>query len=140
MSNAEKTFIIVKILGRFERRGYKIIVLKMIHPSKAQIEKHYTNLKGKPFFEGLISFMCSGPVVAIVFEGNDVVKQGCAMLCAINPLSSASGTIPGEFGIDMGPHICHKSNSVELAKKEIGLWFPGNMIQYRLTSESSLYE
>ncbi|CAH7666087.1 nucleoside diphosphate kinase [Phakopsora pachyrhizi] len=151
MSNAEQTFIMVKvdgvqrglvgeILGRFEKRGYKIVALKMTHPSKAHVEKHYADLKGKPFFEGLTSFMSSGPVVAIVFEGKDVVKQGRAMLGATNPLSSASGTIRGDFGIDMGRNICHGSDSVESAKKEIALWFPENVIQYRLTSESNVYE
>jgi len=151
MSNAEQTFIMVKvdgvqrslvgeILGRFERRGYKIVALKMIHASKDHVEKHYADLKDKPFFAGLTSFMSSGPVVAIVFEGKDVVKQGRAMLGATNPLASAAGTIRGDFGIDMGRNICHGSDSVESAKKEIALWFPEGVVQYRLTADANVYE
>ncbi|CAH7688525.1 nucleoside diphosphate kinase [Phakopsora pachyrhizi] len=119
MSNTEQTLIMVKvdggqcllagkILGRFERRGYKIFAFKMTHP-----------LEGTR----LTSFMSSGNVVAILFEGRDVVKQGRAM-----------------FGIVMGQNICHVSDSVETAKKEIGLLFTGNVIQYGLTSESNIYE
>ncbi|KAI8456912.1 nucleoside diphosphate kinase [Phakopsora pachyrhizi] len=123
MSNTEQTLIMVKVYGgqcglagkisgRFERRGFKIFAFKMTHP-----------LEGtrKPFFKGLTRFMSSGHVVAIVFEGRDVVKQGRAM-----------------FGIVMGQNICHVSDSVETAKKEIGLWFPGSVIQYGLTSESNI--
>ncbi|POW20917.1 hypothetical protein PSHT_02984 [Puccinia striiformis] len=140
MSNTEQTyisgrcptFLVGEILGRFERRGYKIVALKMTHPSKEHVENHYADLKDKPFFAGLTSFMSSGPVVAIVFEGKDVVKQGRAMLGATNPLASASGTIRGDFGIDMGRNICHGSDSVESAKKEIALWFPEGITQYRL--------
>ncbi|EGG00245.1 uncharacterized protein MELLADRAFT_75797 [Melampsora larici-populina 98AG31] len=151
MSNSEQTFIMVKcdgvqrglvgeIVGRFERRGYKIVALKMMHPSKEHVEKHYADLAGKPFFAGLCSFMSSGPVVAIVFEGKDVVKQGRAMLGATNPLSSAAGTIRGDFGIDMGRNICHGSDAVESAKKEIALWFPEGVVQYGLTSATNVYE
>ncbi|KAG0145810.1 hypothetical protein CROQUDRAFT_63492 [Cronartium quercuum f. sp. fusiforme G11] len=151
MSNSEQTFIMVKvdgvqrglvgeIIGRFERRGYKIAALKLLHPSKEHCEKHYADLKGKPFFSGLTTFMSSGPVVAIVFEGKDVVKQGRAMLGATNPLSSASGTIRGDFGIDMGRNICHGSDAVESAKKEIALWFPEGVVQYGLTSAVNVYE
>ncbi|KAH9450509.1 hypothetical protein MJO28_010040 [Puccinia striiformis f. sp. tritici] len=151
MSNTEQTYIMVKvdgvqrslvgeILGRFERRGYKIVALKMTHPSKEHVENHYADLKDKPFFAGLTSFMSSGPVVAIVFEGKDVVKQGRAMLGATNPLASASGTIRGDFGIDMGRNICHGSDSVESAKKEIALWFPEGITQYRLTADANVYE
>lgn len=151
MSNVEQTFIMVKvdgvqrslvgeILGRFERRGYKIVALKMIHASKDHVEKHYGDLKDKPFFPKLTQFMSSGPVVAIVFEGKDVVKQGRAMLGATNPLASAAGTIRGDFGIDMGRNICHGSDSVESAQKEIALWFPEGIVQYRLTAETNVYE
>lgn len=151
MSNVEQTFIMVKvdgvqrslvgeILGRFERRGYKIVALKMIHASKDHVEKHYGDLKDKPFFPKLTQFMSSGPVVAIVFEGKDVVKQGRAMLGATNPLASAAGTIRGDFGIDMGRNICHGSDSVESAQKEIALWFPEGIVQYSLTAETNVYE
>ncbi|MBW0518099.1 hypothetical protein O181_057814 [Austropuccinia psidii MF-1] len=151
MSNQEQTFIMVKcdgvqrglvgeIIGRFERRGYKIVALKLVHASKEHVEKHYADLKGKPFFAGLTAFMSSGPVTAIVFQGKDVVKQGRAMLGATNPLSSAAGTIRGDFGIDMGRNICHGSDSVESAQKEIALWFPEGVVQYTLASESQVYE
>ncbi|CAJ0594011.1 unnamed protein product [Cylicocyclus nassatus] len=104
MSVNERTFIAVKpdgvqrnlvgkIIARFEERGYKLVALKMMTASKAHLEVHYQELKDKPFFPKLIEYMSSGPVVAMVWQGLDVVKQGRSMLGATNPLASAPGTI-----------------------------------------------
>lgn len=105
------------------------------------LEKHYADLKGKPFFPGLIKYMASGPVIAIVFEGKDVVKQGRTLLGATNPLASAPGTIRGDFAIDVGRNICHGSDSVESAKKEIALWFgEQGVLSYTRAVDAWIYE
>lgn len=106
------------------------------------LEKHYADLKGKPFFPGLVKYMASGPVVAMVWEGKDVVKQGRALLGATNPLASAPGTIRGDFAIDVGRNICHGSDAVDSAKKEIALWFGEQTptISYTRAVDSWIYE
>merc|ERR1711977_373035 len=147
----EQTYIMVKpdgvqrglvgeIIGRFEKRGFKLVALKLVQASVEHLEKHYADLKEKPFFPGLVKYMAAGPVVAMVWEGKDVVKTGRVMLGATNPLASAPGTIRGDFAIDVGRNICHGSDSVESAQKEIGLWFTEGIQQYKLTTESQVYE
>ena len=91
--------------------------------STQHLEKHYSDLSDKPFFKGLVAYMASGPVCAMVWEGKDVVKQGRNMLGATNPLASAPGTIRGDYAIEVGRNICHGSDGVDSAKKEIALWF-----------------
>ncbi|CEH16658.1 nucleoside diphosphate kinase [Ceraceosorus bombacis] len=149
----EQTYIMVKpdgvqrglvgeIIGRFEKRGYKLVAAKLVHASVEHLEKHYADLKGKPFFPGLVKYMASGPVMALVFQGKDVVKQGRVLLGATNPLASAPGTIRGDFGIDVGRNICHGSDGVESAKKEIALWFgeQNPTIEYNRVLDSQIYE
>ncbi|KAF2096179.1 nucleoside diphosphate kinase [Rhizodiscina lignyota] len=134
MSSSEQTFIAVKpdgvqrgligpIISRFENRGFKLVAIKLMTASKEHLETHYADLSEKPFFKGLVTYMASGPVCAMVWEGRDVVKTGRVILGATNPLASAPGTIRGDFAIDVGRNVCHGSDSVESAKKEINLWF-----------------
>ena len=87
------------------------------------LEKHYADLSKKPFFPGLIKYMASGPVLAMVWEGLNVVKTGRVMLGETNPKDSAPGTIRGDFCIQVGRNICHGSDAVESANHEIDLWF-----------------
>ena len=94
------------------------MALKTVHASQEHMEKHYADLAGKSFFPGLVKYMTSGPVVAMVWQGKDVVKQGRVLLGATNPLASQPGTIRGDFAIDVGRNICHGSDAVESAKKE----------------------
>ncbi|KAJ8297675.1 hypothetical protein KUTeg_024206, partial [Tegillarca granosa] len=149
----ERSFIMVKpdgvqrgivgeILKRFETRGYKLVACKMIQPSRQLSEEHYGELKGQPFFEGLVTFTSSGPVVAMVWEGKDVVRMGRKMLGATNPLESEPGTIRGDFCIDLGRNVCHGSDSVATAEKEIKLWFPNpaELISYTPCTEKYIYE
>ncbi|KAN0141332.1 nucleoside diphosphate kinase [Lactarius tabidus] len=147
----ERTYIMVKpdgvqrglvgdIIGRFEKRGFKLIALKLVHASPPHLEKHYEDLKEKPFFPGLIKYMASGPVVAMVWQGLDAVKTGRAMLGATNPLASAPGTIRGDFALAVGRNICHGSDSVENAEKEIKLWFPDGVVQYEATLAGWIFE
>jgi len=139
--NAERTYIMVKpdgvqrglvgdIIGRFEKRGFKLIALKLVHSTREHLEQHYEDLKEKPFFPGLIKYMVSGPVVAMVWEGLDAVKTGRSMLGATNPLASNPGTIRGDYALAVGRNICHGSDCVENAEKEIKLWFPEGTVQY----------
>merc|ERR1719233_1401121 len=109
--------------------------------SEDLLKKHYADLSAKPFFAGLVKHIASGPVVPMVWEGKDVVKQGRAMLGETNPLASKPGSIRGDFSIDMGRNIIHGSDSVETAKAEIGLWFNESELQdWTLPTESSIYE
>ncbi|KAL2010581.1 hypothetical protein VTN00DRAFT_6388 [Thermoascus crustaceus] len=151
MSN-EQTFIAIKpdgvqrglvgpIISRFEQRGFKLVAMKLCSPSKEHLEKHYADLSGKPFFNGLVTYMLSGPIVAMVWEGREVVKTGRAILGATNPLASPPGTIRGDYAIDVGRNVCHGSDSVENAKKEIALWFNENeLISYKQAQFDWIYE
>uniref|UniRef100_A0A060T8P1 Nucleoside diphosphate kinase n=1 Tax=Blastobotrys adeninivorans TaxID=409370 RepID=A0A060T8P1_BLAAD len=115
--------------------------MKMTTPSEELLREHYADLQSKPFFPGLLKYMTSGPVVATVWEGKDVVKQGRSILGATNPLQSAPGTIRGDYAIDVGRNVCHGSDSVETAKKEISLWFKKEEVQsYKLANFSWIYE
>ncbi|KAI9732002.1 MAG: nucleoside diphosphate kinase [Cirrosporium novae-zelandiae] len=152
MSANEQTFIAIKpdgvqrgligpIITRFETRGYKLAAIKLCTPGKAHLEKHYEDLKDKPFYPGLITYMGSGPICAMVWEGRDAVKTGRTLLGATNPLASAPGTIRGDYAIDMGRNVCHGSDSVETAKREIALWFKDEeVIQYKSTMFDWVYE
>ncbi|KAL8920780.1 MAG: hypothetical protein Q9172_004351 [Xanthocarpia lactea] len=106
-----------------DERTYKLAAIKMVTPSKEHLEEHYKDLSDKPFFKGLVTYMLSGPIVAMVWEGRDAVKTGRTLLGATNPLQSAPGTIRGDYAIDVGRNVCHGSDSVETAKNEIALWF-----------------
>ncbi|KAF5387078.1 hypothetical protein D9615_001807 [Tricholomella constricta] len=132
--------LIGKIIQRFEERGFKLIALKLTQSTEAHLEDHYADLKGKPFFPGLIKYMASGPVVAMVWEGLDAVKTGRVMLGATNPLQSPVGSIRGDFCLAVGRNICHGSDSVDSAEKEIKLWFPEGVTQYTSALESWILE
>mgnify|MGYP001492025357 FL=1 len=132
--NRERTFIMLKpdavqrglvgeIIKRFEQKGFKLVAMKMMHASVEHLEEHYADLKGKGFFPGLIKYMNSGPVVPMVWQGLNVVKTGRVMLGETNPTTSAPGTIRGDFSIQVGRNMCHGSDDIESANKEIALWF-----------------
>lgn len=152
MSNNERTFIAIKpdgvqrgliskILGRFEQRGYKLVGIKLVQADQKLLEQHYAEHVGKPFFPAMTAFMSSGPILATVWEGKDVVKQGRAMLGATNPTASAPGTIRGDFGIDLGRNVCHGSDSVESANREIGIWFKKEeLVEWKPSAISWIYE
>merc|ERR1740138_757802 len=150
-SMMEKTYIMVKpdgvqrgvvgqIISRFESKGYKLNALKLETPPKELLEEHYKDLKDKPFFPKLMGYMTSGPVVCMVWEGKNVVATGRKMLGATNPLESAPGTIRGDFAIDVGRNICHGSDSVESAEREIALWFKDGVQSWESHSHDWIYE
>ena len=130
----EQTFIMVKpdgvqraligdIIKRFEQKGFKLVAMKFVQPNKELLYKHYEDLKSRPFFPGLIKYMVSGPVVAMVWEGKGVVKTGRVMLGETDPAKSLPGTIRGDYCIQVGRNIIHGSDSIDSAKTEISLWF-----------------
>ncbi len=134
-------FIVGDLISRFERRGYKLVGMKMMRPSQTHFETHYSDLKGLSFFPKLLKYMMMGPVVAMVWEGVDVVRQGRRMLGETKPLESQPGTIRGDYCIDIGRNIMHGSDSVESANKEISLWFqPEELCSYEANNEPLIYE
>lgn len=149
---SERTFVMVKpdgvarglvakIIKRFEQRGYKLVAMKFMQASEELLKNHYGDLAGKPFFNGLVAFIGSGPVVPMVWEGKDVVKQGRQMMGETNPLASLPGSIRGDYSIDIGRNIIHGSDSVESAKKEINLWFKEEeLVSWTSPLEKSVYE
>ncbi|WVQ79284.1 nucleoside diphosphate kinase [Cryptococcus sp. DSM 104549] len=151
MSTTEQTYIMIKpdgvqrglvgeIISRFEKRGFKLAALKLASPTKEHLEQHYSDLSSKPFFPRLVEYMLSGPVVCMVWEGLDAVKTGRVMLGATNPLASAPGTIRGDYALQVGMNVCHGSDSVENGQKEIALWFPEGLNQYKLSAQAWIYE
>merc|ERR1719343_1904925 len=132
--------LIGTIISRFENKGFKLVGLKLAIPGKAHLEEHYADLKDKKFFPGLIEYMTSGPVVAMVWEGVNAVVEGRKMLGATKPSESAMGTIRGDFCIEVGRNICHGSDSVESANAEIALWFPEGVAEWESCEASWIYE
>jgi len=132
--NKERSFIMVKpdgvqrglvgdIVQRFEKKGFKLVAIKMMTPGQKHFEEHYADLAHRPFYPGLVKYMTSAPVVAMCWEGLGVVKTGRVMLGETNPKDSKPGTIRGDFCIEVGRNICHGSDAVESAEHEIKLWF-----------------
>ena len=133
----ERTLIIVKpdgvqrglighVLGRFEARGFKFAGLKLLHISRELAEAHYAEHLGKPFYEGLVSFITSAPVVVGVVEGPGVIAAVRAMMGATNPANAAPGTIRGDFAVAVSYNIIHGSDGLPAAEREIALFFQEN--------------
>jgi nucleoside-diphosphate kinase len=139
--SAEKTLILVKpdgvrrgltgeVISRIESKGYSIESLRMLNADRALLEKHYAEHAGKPFYEPLVEFMMSGPIVAIVATGNRVIEGFRSLAGATDPTVAAPGTIRGDLARDQGTkvvqNIVHGSDSPESAAREISIFFPTN--------------
>ncbi|KAJ4771145.1 Nucleoside diphosphate kinase [Rhynchospora pubera] len=147
----ERTFIAIKpdgvqrgliaeIISRFERKGFKLVAIKLIVPSKEFAQKHYHDLKERPFFNGLCDFLSSGPVLAMVWEGEGVIKYGRKLIGATDPQKSEPGTIRGDLAVVVGRNIIHGSDGPETAKDEIALWFqPSELVSYTSNAEKWIY-
>ncbi|XP_077068549.1 nucleoside diphosphate kinase 3 isoform X1 [Siphateles boraxobius] len=133
----ERTFIAVKpdgvqrrlvgeIIHRFERKGFKLVGMKLLQASEEQLRQHYRDLREKPFYSSLVKYMSSGPIVAMVWQGHEVVKTARKMLGETNPADSLPGTIRGDFCVEVSRNVVHGSDSVESAQREISLWFAHN--------------
>jgi nucleoside-diphosphate kinase len=117
-----------EVLRRIEAKGYALVALSVLTPTRDQLAVHYEEHVGKPFYEPLVDFMSSGPVTAAVIEGQNCVKGFRALAGATNPTEALPGTIRGDFGRDWGTavqqNIVHGSDSHESGQREIAIWFP----------------
>lgn len=148
----ERTFLMVKpdgvqrglvgeIIARFERRGFQLVGLKMMEITKELAENHYGEHKEKPFFRPLVDYITSAPVVAMVWQGKEVITTAREMMGATNPLQAAPGTIRGTYGVDTGRNIIHGSDSPASAQREIGLFFKSDeLLDYQRALEGWIYE
>ena len=130
----ERTFVAIKpdgvqrglvaeIIGRFETKGFKLVGLKQLKPSKDLAENHYGVHKERPFFSSLVNFITSGPVVAMVWEGDGVIASARKLIGATKPLEAEPGTIRGDLAVNIGRNVIHGSDGSETASFEINLWF-----------------
>ena len=148
----ERTYLMVKpdgvqrglvgeIVSRFEKRGLKLVAAKLMIIPKDVAENHYGEHKGKPFFPSLISYITSGPVFAMVWEGENAVTICRNMMGKTKPLESAPGTIRGDYCLVTGLNIIHGSDSPESAAREISIFFkPEELVEYTKDSDKWLYE
>lgn len=130
----ERTFAMVKpdgvrrglvgeIISRLEKKGFKIVQLKMLTPSRELVEEHYAEHQGKGFFNGLVDFLSGGAVVAMELEGENVIGEWRRMMGATRPWGSAPGTIRFEFATTVDENVAHGSDSSDSATRELGIWF-----------------
>ncbi|PRW58239.1 nucleoside diphosphate kinase chloroplastic isoform A [Chlorella sorokiniana] len=120
--------LVGEIISRFEKKGFKLVQLKMMKVTKEVAEEHYKDLKDKPFFPDLIGYILSGPVVGMVWEGQGVVKAARKIIGATNPLEAEPGTIRGDLAVQTGRNVVHGSDSPENGERETALWFSGHGI------------
>ncbi len=151
MNNMETTYVMVKpdgvqrgligeIIGRFERKGLKLVGLKSVVPSRETAETHYAVHAERPFYPGLINFVTSGPVVCMAWSGKDAISVARTLIGATNGREAAPGTIRGDFGMDMGYNMIHGSDATDTAEFELGLWFPDGLMDWEQTITSWVYE
>ncbi|WP_026098325.1 nucleoside-diphosphate kinase [Kamptonema formosum] len=148
----ERTFLAIKpdgvqrglvgeIIRRFEAKGFTLVGLKLMKVSRELAEQHYDVHREKQFFAGLVDFITSGPLVAMVWEGEGVVASARKIIGATNPLTSEPGTIRGDYGISIGRNLIHGSDAIETAKREISLWFKEEeLVSWQPSLSSWIYE
>lgn len=148
----ERAFVMVKpdgvqrglvgeVISRLERKGLKIVAMKMLWIPKEMAENHYAEHKEKPFFSALVDYITSGPVVAMVVEGRNAIKVVRTLVGATNPAEAAPGTIRGDFGLDVGRNVVHASDSPQSAEREISLFFSSDeIVSWEKADESWIYE
>jgi nucleoside-diphosphate kinase len=131
----ERTLILVKpdafargltgeIIGRFERKGLRLVALSLMTMCRDLASRHYAEHEGKPFYEELVEFITSGPLVAMVLEGEEAVEAARQVIGSTNPLEASPGSIRGDFAIAVGQNMVHGSDSTESGKREVELFFP----------------
>jgi nucleoside-diphosphate kinase len=148
----ERTFIMIKpdgvqrnlvgeVIKRFENKGFTLVGLKLLQPSRTLAEAHYAVHKERPFFGSLVDFITSGPVVAMVWSGEGAIASARKLIGATNPLNSEPGTIRGDYGVDVGRNLIHGSDAPETAQEEITLWFTEtDLVSWNPTIQPWLYE
>ncbi len=147
----ERTFVILKpdavqrglvgeIVARFERRGLKIVGMKFMAVSEDLARRHYAVHQGKPFFPGLIEYITSGPVVAMVLEGTDAIQVVRKTIGATRPAEAEPGTIRGDLGLEIGRNLVHGSDGPETAAFEIDLWFGDDLVSWQRATDPWIFE
>jgi len=148
----DRTFVMIKpdgvqrgiigdVIARFERKGLKLVALKMIHVAPELASKHYAEHEGKPFYEGLVQYITSGPAIAMVVAGDDVVSVVRTIVGITDPKKAAPGTIRGDFGMEVSRNIIHASDSDVSALREIQLFFrETEILTYSKIDEMWLYQ
>jgi nucleoside-diphosphate kinase len=117
-----------EVIARLERRGLELRGARLLKISRSLAQQHYAEHKGKPFYAGLVSFITSGPVLALAVRGESAIGVVRTMMGATNPLDSAPGTIRGDFALELSENIVHGSDSKASAKRELGLFFPDGLV------------
>ena len=146
----ERTFVMVKpdgvqrgligeILGRLERRGLKVVGLKLLQVSDELARRHYAVHEGKPFFAGLIRYITSAPVVAMVVEGTQAVAAVRQTVGATRPHEAAPGTIRADLALEIGRNLVHASDAPETAAAEIALWFGGEVVEWQRSVDGWIF-
>ena len=148
----ERTLVLVKpdgvqrgvvgeIISRLERRGIKLVALKMMLVDEALAHRHYGEHEGKPFFQGLVDFITSSPLVAMVWEADDAVEIVRGTMGQTNPKNAAPGTIRGDLGVNIGRNLVHGSDSPESAQREVALFFKeGEILDYNRNNDPWITE
>jgi nucleoside-diphosphate kinase len=148
----ERTLVIIKpdgvqrglvgpILSRLEARGLKLIGLKLVQVSADLASRHYAEHEGKPFYEGLLRYITSAPVVVACVEGTSAVQMVRNTVGATNPLNAAPGTIRGDFALDIGRNLIHASDAPDTAVRELNLWFsPDELVSYAREADRWIFE
>jgi nucleoside-diphosphate kinase len=133
--------LVGEVISRFEKAGLKIIAIKILKVTQEQAERHYAIHEGKSFYDGLLKFITSGPVVAMIIEGREAIKHTRRIVGATNPVDAIPGSIRGDFALDIGRNVVHAADSVENAQKEYKIYFEEKeLIKYQKIDESWLYE
>ncbi len=148
----ERTFLAIKpdgvqrklvgeIIRRFEAKGFTLVGLKLLNVSRELAETHYGVHRERPFFPSLVEFITSGPVVAMVWEGEGVIASARKIIGATNPLNAEPGTIRGDFGVNVGRNLIHGSDAPETAQQEVSLWFKDEeLVSWQPTLMSWIHE
>jgi len=132
--------LVGRILSRFEDKGLKIVGLKMLVPPRNLLERHYAVHKGKPFYDGLLEFMGSGPVVAVALEGQEAIAVVRRMMGPTNGVEAPGGTIRGDHGLSRSYNLVHGSDAPETARTELGLWFPEGLLDHAYDALRWVYD
>jgi nucleoside-diphosphate kinase len=148
----ERTLVLVKpdgmqrslggeILARLERRGLRLVGLKLMRIDQRLARRHYAEHEGKPFYEGLVDYICSSPVIAAVFEGSDAVRVVRTTMGVTNPAEAAPGTIRGDLGLERGRNLIHGSDGPESAAREVALFFkPEELLSWSRDTDRWIFE
>lgn len=147
----EKSLVLIKpdavqrglageIISRLEKKGLKIVAIRMLRMDRSLAERHYAVHKGKGFFDDLVDFITSGPVIAVIFQSENAVEIVRQMMGATDPAKADAGTIRGDFGIDIGHNLVHGSDSLQNASEEIDLFFSAHeILDYGRTLDTWIY-